>query len=34
MLAKAEKQFLATVKEDIFHKAYVGEAVNLIYLPL
>ena len=34
MLANAEKQFLAAIREDIFHKAYVGEAVNLIYLPL
>ena len=34
MLKKAEKQFLAAIREDIFHKAYVGEAVNLIYLPL
>ncbi len=34
MLAKAEKQFLRSISEDVFHKAYVGEAINLIYLPL
>ena len=34
-MPKRKKQFLAAIREDIFHKAYVGEAVNLIYiLPL
>jgi predicted RNA-binding Zn-ribbon protein involved in translation (DUF1610 family) len=34
MLTNAEKQFISKISEEIFHKAYVGEAVNLIYLPL
>ncbi len=34
MLTNAEKQFISKISEEVFHKAYVGEAVNLIYLPL
>ena len=34
MLANAEKQFIPGSSEEIFHKAYVGDATNLIYLPL
>jgi len=34
MLATAQKQAFAAISEDIFHRAYVGEAINLIYLPL
>ncbi len=34
MLTKAEKQSSAGISEEIFHRAYVGEAINLIYLPL
>ncbi len=34
MLAKAEKPSLAGISEEIFHRAYVGEAISLIYLPL
>ncbi len=34
MLTKAEKQFMSGISQEVFHKAYVGEAINLIYLPL
>jgi len=34
MLARAEKQSSAAISDEIFHRAYVGEAINLIYLPL
>ncbi len=34
MLARAEKQSSAAISGEIFHRAYVGEAMNLIYLPL
>jgi hypothetical protein len=34
MLTKAEKPSFAGISEEIFHRAYVGEAINLIYLPL
>ena len=34
MLARTEKQSSTAVSDEIFHRAYVGEAINLIYLPL
>ncbi len=34
MLTNAEKHFMSGISKEIFHKAYVGEAINLIYLPL
>ena len=34
MLARVEKQSSATISDEIYHRAYVGEALNLIYLPL
>jgi predicted RNA-binding Zn-ribbon protein involved in translation (DUF1610 family) len=34
MLARAEKQSSAGISDEIFHRAHVGEAINLIYLPL
>ena len=34
MLARAEKQSSAAISDEIFYRAYVGEAINLIYLPL
>ena len=34
MLAKAQKPSFAGISEEIFHKAHVGEAISLIYLPL
>ena len=34
MLDQAEKQSSAATSAQIFHRAYVGEAINLIYLPL
>jgi predicted RNA-binding Zn-ribbon protein involved in translation (DUF1610 family) len=34
MLARVEKQSSAAISDEIFHRAYVGEAINLIYLPL
>ena len=34
ILARTEKQSSAAISDEIFHRAYVGEAMNLIYLPL
>ena len=34
MLTKAEKPSFSGISEEIFHKAHVGEAISLIYLPL
>ena len=34
MLTRAEKQSSVGISEEIIHRAYVGEAINLIYLPL
>ncbi len=34
MLKNAEKQFFSAVKGEVLHRAYIGEAINLIYLPL
>ncbi len=34
MLARVETQSSAAISDEIFHRAYVGEAINLIYLPL
>ena len=34
MLTPVEKQSSAAISDEIYHRAYVGEAINLIYLPL
>ena len=34
MLVRVEKQSSAAISDEIFYRAYVGEAINLIYLPL
>ena len=34
ILARTEKQSSASISDPILHRAYVGEAINIIYLPL